>query len=87
MTDRNVTSGLQGSGVKRPSDVEVRKVGAAELRESCGPKNEDKLSFRGHKAVSSALITFSFFYFLLNVALILFPSIFYFFRIYFCYFV
>lgn len=55
MTGRNVTFGLQGPGVKKPvrcpSDAEVRKVGVAELRESSRPKNEDQLSFRGHKAV------------------------------------
>lgn len=49
VTGRNVTFGLQGPGVKKPvwcpSDVEVRKVGAAELRESRRPKNEDQLSF------------------------------------------
>lgn len=64
MTGRNVTFGLQGSGVKNPvwclSDSKVRKVGAAELRESRRPKNEDQLSFRGCKAVSLAFVTFCF---------------------------
>lgn len=64
MIGRNVTYGLQGSGVKKPvrcpSDAEVRKVGAAELRESHRPKNEDQLSFRGRKAISLAFVTFLF---------------------------
>lgn len=51
-----------GQGVKKllqcPSDVEVRKVGAAELKECRDPKTEDQSSFRGHKAASLGFRTF-----------------------------